>query len=108
MELQKEGRNGGIPQNDRISPRKNMVWDRGSIHRGSIRTAGWKSSFVFFMIDIMSELPFLIVLRTINVHSKLRRNPFREGGLTGLQRKPSEVVLIRIQSIIYVRINIPK
>jgi hypothetical protein len=44
-----------------------------------------KSSFVFFMIDVTSELPFLIVLRTVDVHSELRRNPFREGGLTSLQ-----------------------
>ena len=69
----------------------------------------WKSSFVLFVIDITSELPFLIVLCTIDIHSELRRNPFREGGLTGLQRKPSEVALIEIQIIVgvYFRINIP-
>ena len=70
--------------------------------------AGRKSSFVFFMTDVTSEeLPFLIVLRTIDVHSELRRNPIRKGGLTGLQRKPSEVALIKIQSIRHFRINIP-
>ena len=68
---------------------------------------GWrKSSFVFFMIDVTSELPFFIVLCTIYIHSELRQNPFREGGLTGLQQKPSEAALIKIQSIIYFRINI--
>ena len=45
--------------------------------------------------------------RTIDVHSELRRNSFREGGLTGLQRKPLEVALFKIQSIIYFRVNIP-
>jgi len=56
----------------------------------------WKSSFVFFMLDVTSEMPFLIVLCTIDVNSELRRNLFREGGLTGLQQKPSEVALIKI------------
>ena len=61
-----------------------------------------------FMTDVTSEeLPFLIVLRTIDVHSELRQNPIRKGGLTDLQQKPSEVALIKIQSIRHFRINIP-
>ena len=35
------------------------------------------------------------------VHSELCQNPFREGGLTGLQRKPLEIVLAKVQSIMY-------
>jgi len=82
--------------------------ETGSLCDYSIQLLLSKSSFVFFVIDVTSELPqFFIVLRTIDVHSELRWNPFHEGGLTGLQQKLSEVALIKIQSIIYFGINIP-